>query len=169
MTFTREQIAKACRDYGRSLLNLPPDVDGPQLMWALAGNESSFGANCTPRFEKSYFSGRYSKEPPMPHLISLFGEAAACSYGPWQVMLCNCYGYKPEEFSDLEKCAEAFIAFLNRQLERQKPVTLKEVFDMYNSGNWRDSIVPTDYIAKGVKNYQAEMPVEKVLDPDGSV
>ena len=82
LNFTRQQIADACLAYGPQLTELPYGVDGAQLLWALSGNESSFGANCTPRYEPAYdVGGRYADAD----LLARFGRAAACSYG--EVML----------------------------------------------------------------------------------
>lgn len=133
MNFTRQQIADACRAYGAQLTDLPDGVDGAQLLWALAGNESSFGANCTPRYEPAYdVGGRYADAA----LLARFGRAAACSYGPWQIMFGNCpTNFIPSDMEDLDKAAVATILFLNRQLNRFRPSTLRSIGAIWNGGN----------------------------------
>lgn len=133
MNFTRLQIADACRAYGPQLTELPYGVDGAQLLWALAGNESSFGANCAPRHEPAYdVGGRYADAD----LLARFGRAAACSYGPWQIMFANCPShYIPEDMNDLDKAAVATVLFLNRQLNRFRPSTLRSIGAIWNGGN----------------------------------
>ena len=55
--FTPKQVADQCRISGPDLAGLPRGVDGAQLLWAMAGNESSFGVNCTPRHEPAFDVG----------------------------------------------------------------------------------------------------------------
>jgi hypothetical protein len=175
VSFLKASIAIACQSFG-PLLKLTGMADwrGNQLdpilvMWAFAGNESSFGKDCTPRFEPAYFSGRYSTEKWQAKLNDEYGEEGAKSYGPWQVMLCNAPGYAPSEFIHLEVCATVFIACMNRMIAAQKPTNLDQLADMYNSGNWRDRNVPEKYIADLRKHYDVPMPVMQTCDPEISV
>ena len=133
MSYTRQQIASACQAYGSQVGPLPANIDGAQLLWAIAGNESSFGANCTPRHEPAYDEGgRYADEA----LLAQFGSAAAYSYGPWQIMFVNCPpNYIPEDMNDLDKAAVATLLFLNRQLNRFRPSTLELIGAIWNGGN----------------------------------
>lgn len=160
--YTREQIAQACRAYGPLLrLENAPGVDGPTLLWALSGRESSFGANCKPRFEPAYYTGgRYAAADSQKALIAEFGQDAAYSYGPWQVMLCNAPGFTPDELGmDLEKAAVATVGFINRRiLIAEHATTVDQVADAYNSGNWRDNIHPVDYCLAVGKFYRAGLP-----------
>jgi hypothetical protein len=60
----KEVVLKLCFTYGRILQRdldfagvKDPDgisLDGPRLLWAIAGNESHWGANCKPRHEPAY-------------------------------------------------------------------------------------------------------------------
>jgi hypothetical protein len=154
--FTRQQVADICRKYGPSLQNLPNGVDGTILLWALSGNESSFGWNCTPRHEMAYdVGGRYASKD----LLDKFGSAAACSYGPWQVMFVNAPpGYYPDWFKDLDNCAVAAVYYLNGMLKAQRPPTLGDIGDAYNSGTWRDAHRPEQYIQTLELNYKLAMP-----------
>lgn len=159
--FSRYEIAQLCERYG-PLVKLPAgavSLDPKLILWALAGNESSFGANCKPRFEPAYFNGKYSKSADMQELIKDYGEDAAKSYGPWQLLLVNAPGFTPAELADdAEKAITATIGFLNRRIfNALQSVTLEEIADAYNSGNWRDSNVPHEYIANFLKHYSTPM------------
>ena len=162
MNFTRLQIADACRAYGPQLTELPYGVDGVQLLWALSGNESSFGANCTPRYEPAYdVGGRYADAD----LLARFGRAAACSYGTWQIMFVNCPpNYVPSDMNDLDKAAVATILFLNRQLNRFRPSTLELIGAIWNGGNplALSSFRVQHYADELVRNYAVPMPTETV-------
>ena len=78
MNFDKEEIVAACREYGPQIVGLPVGIDGAQLLWAMSGNESSFGANCAPRHEPAFdVDGVYGSGPVMTPLLAKFGSAAA--------------------------------------------------------------------------------------------
>lgn len=80
------ELADACRLYGRQIQYLHPSVNGIHLLWALAGNESSFGANDVPRHEAGYCrGGKYFDKD----LTAKYGCWAHCSYGFSQIMFAN--------------------------------------------------------------------------------
>lgn len=163
--YTRQEIAAACQQWGPILdhwLVGTDDgrgkaIDGPSLLWAIAGNESSFGANCKPKYEPAYdIGGKYLDVK----LYEQFEKSSAYSYGPWQVMLTNAPGFTPNELAcDLDKAATATVGFLHRYVfGARKAITLDEALDTFNSGNWKDkqSGEVMAYVAKGVKNYFGE-------------
>lgn len=153
MTFAREDVARACRAWGGHLW-LPPDIDGPRLMWAISGCESSFGANCTPRHEPAYdLGGRYASDPAQAKLLEQFGAAGACSYGPWQIMLVNCQsGVSPDDMTRAERCAMETAGFINRRiLQHLQAKTIEAIAMAYNSGKWNWEDVPA-----GVARYAAQ-------------
>jgi hypothetical protein len=163
--FSQQQIAAACAQYGPELLNLPPGVTGPQLLWAISGNESSFGANCTPRHEPAYdVGGPYGDGAVMKPLLALYGSAAACSYGPWQIMFCNvASGWTPTDLEDLDKAAQATVAFMNVEFSRFKPASLAEIGECWNAGHpIRPPSMPSPpvaaYVHELVGNYATVMP-----------
>src|ERR1017187_8108565 len=121
VNFTKQQIADQCRISGPQLVGLPSGIDGAQLLWAMSGNESSFGANCAPRHEPAFdVGGVYA--PHMQSILAQYGSAAAYSYGPWQIMYVNAWpAATPEQMSDLKVCAAVTVAFLNRLIARWKP------------------------------------------------
>jgi hypothetical protein len=47
MGFNRRRLEQECQTSGTQLPPLAPGIDGALLLWALAGNESSFGTDCT--------------------------------------------------------------------------------------------------------------------------
>jgi len=135
--FTKAQVAATCRVWGAAVGPLPPGVDGVQLLWAMSGVESSFGENCQPRFEPAYFTGgHYGSHLPMPALIASLGRAAACSYGPWQIMFCDAPpSYSPSSFDFIQACAQATVPDLNRKLRMFRPQTLAQIGDCWNAGH----------------------------------
>ena len=81
-------------------------LDTNKLMNIILQMESSGGVNCEARFEPGFLA-RYGNNPPMPELRRLFGdEAAASSYGCYQIMLCvaweNDFRYTPERLANTE-------------------------------------------------------------------
>jgi hypothetical protein len=154
MVVDQKTLAGLCRTYGAFLLNLPADVEGPKLLWALAGNESDFGSNAVPRHEQGYcYGGRYFDH----NLTKQFGCHAHCSYGPFQIMAEFAPGFTVTELNeDAEKATQASLGFLNRKLEHFKPKLLDEIGEIWNTGH----IAPDpDYVAKLLKNYAVEMPL----------
>ncbi|HVW78503.1 MAG TPA: hypothetical protein VHB45_12880 [Alloacidobacterium sp.] len=157
----REQLAKICGVYGASLSSsllgiADPDgkpLDGARLLWAISGCESSFGANLKPRHEPAYdVGGEYSTHPPMPELLEKFGSAAACSYGPWQILFVNApEGFRPSDFDDLQFAAQATTAFLGKLLRACRPTTLAEIASCWNAGHVQNPLSP------GVARYAADL------------
>ncbi len=137
MNFTPSQVSAMCEKYGAQVGPLPAEVDGTQLLWAMSGNESSFGVNCTPRHEPAFdVGGAYGANGDMPALIALYGSpAAACSYGPLQVMLCNAGNTSPTDFDDLDQAFAASVAYLNTLLRRFNPQSLDEIGECWNAGH----------------------------------
>jgi hypothetical protein len=135
--FTREQIAAVCVQYGSQVGPLPPGVDGTQLLFAISGVESSFGADCQPRHEPAFDTGgMYATHAPMPQLLSLYGSSGACSFGPLQIMLCNAPStYSPVTFDQLDLAMSASVLFLNSKLRQWKPQTLAQIGECWNAGH----------------------------------
>lgn len=133
-------------------------IDGALLLWALAGCESAFGKDCSPRFEPAYFTNGYywRKSEQVRQVIALYGRDGACSYGPWQVLAINARRFSPQQMgADPVSACVAAVDFINSYVlgERQAR-NLFYIFDTYNSGNWRDANVPHEYIARGVRIYE---------------
>jgi hypothetical protein len=92
-----EIIAALCRKHGPDLLTPAKwqgtPLDKVRLLWGLAGVESSFGLNCSPRHEPGYCYGGHHFNPVASRE---WGCLAHCSFGPWQVMFADFpYGVSP--------------------------------------------------------------------------
>lgn len=164
-------ILALCKKYG-PLLNMPPGsgVDGAKFMAAIAGCESSFGKNPTPRHEPTYDKGgEYAENPPQNELLAHWGSAAAYSYGPWQMMPCNAIGFTPIELAnDEEKCAVAFVGFFNRFIMGfRHAMTFDEMAQTYNSGHYTAQPSPgvQKYVADALHYYQSIEFPEAVVPP----
>lgn len=158
MQVARLTIANLCTRFGAAL-KVPSTIDGARLLWALSGNESSFGLNCSPRHEAGYcHGGKYFDKA----LTALWGCLAHCSYGPWQVMYVN---ISKGNLSPLdvavkpELVANSAVQFINsRIIGLEKAATVEEIAEAYNSGDWRDElhpnkVIPEKYIADLAKHY----------------
>jgi hypothetical protein len=149
MQIARTSLAALCEKYGHQLGPLPDGIDGAQLLWAIAGNESSFGENSNPRHEQSYCYGGSHFDP---NLTKTWGCLAHMSYGPFQIMYANALNQTPLNLltsSDL--CALVTSVFIkNYVMLGKKPKNLAEIGEVYNSGKIRPD---PDYVEKLTKNY----------------
>lgn len=156
MNYSQEDTLSACLRHG-SALNLANVVDsygfplnGAKLLYALAGQESSYGANCGPRFEPAYWDGSASRTQEQSELNAKYGRIAAMSYGPWQVMYANAanLGTPDAIDTDIDLAADAAVAFLNSYvIGHWKTRNLQEIARVYNSGNL------TETMTMGVMRY----------------
>lgn len=170
MSFTKQQIADACRRHAADvdLALLCGGYNPADLLWAICGNESSFGANCNPRHEPAFdVGGTYAKAPKQAALLGKYGSLAACSYGPMQVMLVNAPdGTAPNDFADLDKAIAAGAYALNNLLRHNLPKTLREIGACYNGGHvptgvWQPGLAR--YADELVQNYSVAMPAEEAV------
>lgn len=156
-----EVVANLCRGYA-GMLWLPPGVDDGQLMWAISGNESSFGANCAPRHEPAFDKGGiYGNSAIMNPLLAKFGSAAACSYGPWQMMFCNAPdGTTPDAFNDIAVAFRLSAGFLNQRLAKYRPSSLADVGEIWNGGHpmMTPSAQVASYVQRLSQNYAVPIP-----------
>lgn len=151
-----------CRDLAPLVTEAAPlGLNAYALLYMLGGVESSFGLVASQaRFEKAYArGGPYA----VPELDKEFGDMAACSYGPWQIMFVNarsvCPEVVPEELrTSVRAAGVASALFLNRQLRAKKPKTAADVLDIWNTGTQRDAIRPSShYVIKGTNYYQSAL------------
>lgn len=157
------QLLSLCQAYG-PLLKLPDDIDGRKLMWAIAGNESSFGGNTTPRYEASYDLGGQNCRNEQIQLVARLPKdghgrsLAAFSYGPWQMLLCNARGFGLREMqASWDSAAQAFVGFVNRYIVMgHKASNFDEICQCYNSGHFQLNPEPgvQRYVADALHNYQ---------------
>jgi len=148
MNVPKTFIAALCRKYGAQLIGLPTPVEGPRLLWAIAGNESSFGANSNPRHEAAYCTGGKMHSET---LSAAWGCLAHMSYGPWQIMFVNATpGISPLQMAyDAELTARMVARFIQTYV-LAKAKSLAEIAEVYNAGH-----VTKDpaYVEKLTANY----------------
>jgi hypothetical protein len=170
----RTQITKQCKEHSNYLIQSPGLENGPlnmmALLQALAEIESSYGLNNKSRFEKAYApGGSLFKRSQL--LQDVYNQAdvgdrqgIASSWGPWQIMYIVAYemGYRgrPSELTYPEKVIKYVVKFLNARILKKNPTLLEAIFDSYNSGNFKDKVIPQAYIKKGMLAYA------KYADPD---
>lgn len=129
-----QQVLALCRQYGAQL-NVPPSIDGVALMAAFAQNESTFGANVTPRHEPAYDSGGHYDRAEQSLLLDKYGSAAAYSYGPWQTLPCNAMKFSPDTlFADPNAAAQAFVGDFNHRVAPHAQ-TIDAMAQIYNGGH----------------------------------
>jgi len=165
MILTRPEMAALCRT-GAPTLQVPPGIDPVKLLWALAGNESSFGANAVPRHEQGYCrSGRYATA--LVEHRKRWGCWACCSYGPFQLTYLNAVTYYQADIAPTSLdtygviALQATLEFLKKYvLESRKAQTLEQIADTYNSGNWQDlrTAGVQRYVEDFLRNYDEPMP-----------
>lgn len=160
------ELAKLCRGLGTTLPLQGTDdghgkpIDGPTLLWAMSGRESSFGRNMKPRHEPAYDSGgRYSKNNEIVNGLKKWGSAFACSYGPLQIMACNAKGCTPDELAhDPEASLGASVAQLRIVvLGEQHAHTIAEICECWNGGHLGATTTP-GYAAEVQAHYAAGLP-----------
>jgi hypothetical protein len=153
-SFQKQDVLAACQRYG-PLLESPDGLDGAHIMGAIATNESSLGLNCGPRHEPSYDVGGaiYNGSTMQQSLVREFGTAAACSFGPWQMMFINCPGYMPADLeTNVEDCARCFVSFFNSYvIHARKAQNLNEIGQVWNAGHISAAPAP------GVLRYCADL------------
>ncbi|MCE5247950.1 hypothetical protein LLG88_13635 [bacterium] len=153
-------LRETCCQFGAQVPPLSHNgvpCDGALVLWAFAAVESSYGRDRgVPRHERAYAPGgvMYRQSAAVRDLYARFGPGAACSYGTWQMMFPTArelgFNGPPEALKD-----DAVLApLVCRFLVRSQGGTLENAADAYNSGSWRDTCVPLDYVAKIVRAYE---------------
>lgn len=135
-------------------------LDLNAVLWALGGVESSFGKFAhQPRFEKAYArGGRYFSAP----LDAAYGDAAAMSYGPWQVMYPNAHritnGFvAPDDMRGMTFAAQmATVLWLDSAVLDKGARTMREIADAWNTGSHRDSILPSPQYLERAERFYGE-------------
>jgi hypothetical protein len=110
-------------------------------MAALASNESSTGADCAPRHEAAYDAGGInSHAPEQAALLAKYGRSAACSFGPWQMLLGN-FSISAQDkvvsgIADMDLFAVEFVHHFNSYVIGAKHAkTLTEIGQVWNHGS----------------------------------
>jgi len=160
-TTRQNRLGLLIEEYAPHLRNLKRiNVDPEILLKAIACVESNYGKNTKPLFEKSYYKGGYyyKKSKQVRDLVKRFGRAAAKSYSSWQILFVVAWelGFRgtPEELDNDEIAIIYVIKFLNNRVLKYNPKSIDDIFDGYNSGTYKDDVVPHGYINKAKAAYK---------------
>lgn len=161
LTFPCTDVLDVCLQAGKQL-QVPAGLDPARVMLAIAAVESGgadprfAGHNCGPRHESAYDSqGFFWRHSPVQQdLVREYGQDAACSFGPWQMMFCNFHPtLTPADVkTDLHVLGEEFVGHFNRTMQRKQPASLDEIGQIWNTGKKRDD---PDYTTKLQRAYDA--------------
>lgn len=158
---TSEQVLSLSNTFAIRLNFQLKEMKNWEFLYTLAGVESSFSANNVCRFEEAY-SRRgpfYKKSRALQRAHGLYGDLAAMSYGPWQMMYIVAqelgFGGNPLDLWYGHVSIRWVVEYLNRAHERGA-VSVEEFCDAYNSGSHRDSFVPKEYIEKFWEMYETQ-------------
>jgi hypothetical protein len=152
ISYPRATIYVLCLKYGPQI-KVPAGLNGPRVMAAIAANESSMGQDCDPRHEPSYDVGGHYDEGVQHDMLEKYGRAAACSYGPWQVLPLNAPPFTPVDLlSDPDAGARAFVIFFNAYVIRDHHAqSIEQIGQIYNGGHASAHPLP------GVVRYAADL------------
>lgn len=140
--------------HGLVLSKKAPWMYGDVCLAALATIESSYGIHNIPRYEKAYDRGGiyYNAQLGMK-----YGAAAACSYSSWQIMYPTAvelgFTGAPTELNNDCVAIYFVMEYIQKRILDKGCERLQDLFDAYNSGTFRDRIIPEEYIAKGMDAY----------------
>ena len=155
------ELRTLCTDLAPSL-ETPPYMDGAALLRALAQVESSGGAQAIPRFERAYSIGGYyyRRSKAVRELWAKWGDWAACSYSPWQILFVVAtelgYDGSPAHLREPSVAGKYVVRYLNRRIFNRGARSVAQVADGYNSGSFADQMVPEAYIVKLEAAYREE-------------
>ena len=161
-----DSLRAACARHGATLTGRVTldgaAVDGPTLLLAISGNESTYGQRREfARAEPAYLPGGvyFRRSPAVRQHWSRWGVLAGSSFGSWQIMFVTAtelgFDGHPIDLQDDDVCAQWAAALIRKRLiARDGAKTLQAVLDGYNSGTPTDRIVPQKYIDDGVANYR---------------
>lgn len=135
------------------------DEDPTALLRTIAMLESSYGYNNVPRFEPAYYVGGflYQRSEELRKLVAKYNKAASCSYSSFQIMYSTAceLGYVgiPTNLTD-NVAIEYCVKYINNRIIKYGPDDIGDFFDAYNSGNFKDNIIPAKYIQNGMEWYK---------------
>ncbi len=154
------EIRSMCHSMGHQINT---DLNGAILLMAIAVIETSGGVNNYPNFEPYWIpdgtaftiEGKIQKgRHPLDNLIvseryAKHGMAAGCSYSAWQILYHTAadmgFDGKPWELWDNMVAITWVIKRLNK-VAKLGASTVEQFADAWNSGSFKDKIVPERYI-----------------------
>lgn len=139
------------------------------VLCAIATVESSFGTNNVPRYEPAYgqLGAYYNTEQKERYMK--YGAAACCSFSSFQILYptaCELgfdsspYTRSPLELTSDEVAIFYVIEYIKNRILAKGADTLEKLFDAYNSGTFRDSNIPTNYIRVALQAYNSNSHVD---------
>lgn len=154
-----QQLKSLIKEKAAGLQLAGTDIEGEVLLAAICYGESTFGRNNQPRREPAYCPGGvyYENSEEVQEAYARFGQDAACSWGPWQILFITArelgYDGEPQALTDPQVTIDWVIKFINKRILARGCKTLEKIADAYNSGSCKDAHVPSGYIRKLVSAY----------------
>lgn len=142
-------------------LKIPSGENPWAFLWALCGNESTFGSENVARNEPSYSPGGiyFQKSKHLQTLYKKYGAPACCSYGPWQMLYITAeemgYDRHPSCLWSAFISLPWVVEYLNR-MKAQGANTIELLAASYNGGPGaikRQNENVQKYVAKLKMNY----------------
>jgi len=151
---------------------LTPNVDADKLLRAIAAVETSGGKNNWPRVEAAWVpkglaftvqghivTGTGTAMSPIASLRwAKWGLGSAASWGWWQILYHTAadlgHTGAPHELFD-PGVSEIWVYKRLKQIAGKGATTVEQFADAWNSGNFKDAIIPTKYIADVKAFYEA--------------
>ena len=142
------------------ILNYAP---GLNIAWAepvallatLAEIESAFGLLALPKHEPAFdYGGKFCNH----ELWLRWGAWSACSYSSFQIMFVTAHelGFtgSPVHLCDDETAIHWVLEYIRKRIIDRGCTSIEQFADAYNSGSFKDSFVPTEYVQKFVAIYE---------------
>lgn len=156
-------------------LDLPGELRPEALLGAIAWQESQLGLVAGARVEPAYlprrrFAGGGLYRRHVVALVTVYGDAAAASWGAFQIMFPTAWelGYRgaPWDLDDDEAGIYWTIKYIRRRALERGAITVEQIADAYNSGTHLDRFVPDVYVAGVTTHYQR---ILRRLETDGVI
>lgn len=149
--------------WGDYLQPLVPFANAKLLLAAVAEVESTFGSNTRPRYEKNYdFGGSYwTAENAQKWGWNEYGPIVCCSYSSFQIMYPTALelglpsSQDPMCLNHDDIAINYVVKYIKERALDKGAKTIEDIADTYNSGSFKDKIVPTAYIKKFVEAYKS--------------
>ena len=91
-------------------------------------------------------------------LYAIYGSDAAASWGPMQIMYVTAtelgFNGNPSDLSDPEVCMYWATTLINKRILGRGARTIEQIADAYNSGSFKDNVIPEDYINSVINYYK---------------